>query len=327
MANIQPQFEKFHETVRTDYDTNKELREKRDIILGKIEKSLSDAGRPSFVRIMQGSYIMRTGVFPVGDKEYDIDVGLKFKIKDTEYPAETVRGWVLEAVKNHTNDVAAKAPCIRVSYVAGYHVDLVTYAWWTDDDNVEQFRLAHDSKGWIPADPPKLLTHVDDAQDNFKETEGGTQTSQLRRVIRYLKRWDDVQQPDESEAKPSGLAFTLLAIDHLSKTMSWDGKPDDRAALLSLATFATTQIRLVATKPSPEYEDVFAKLNDDDMMALIDRFRKMKSALEASEQEIDPSKACSLLVPIFGPDFPVPPPSQTGKKSQAPAIVTSSSSA
>lgn len=327
MANIQTQFEKFHEKIRTDYETNEQLREKRDIILDKIEKSLSEAKRPSFVRIMQGSYIMRTGVMPCGDKEYDIDVGLRFKLRDTEYTAAAVRGWVLDAVKNHTNDVKAKGPCVRVTYSAGFHVDLVSYACWTDDNDTEQYRLAHETRGWIAADPPKLLAHVDDAQASFADTEGSTKTTQLRRVVRYLKRWDDVQQPEETEAKPSGLAFTLLCINHLRKTTTWDGKPDDRNALLALANFVSSQGRLHAQKPTPEYEDVFAKLSDANMKALIERFTRMKAALVVAGNEIDPTKACELLVPIFGADFPVPPPDQTGKKTQAPAIITSSNSA
>ncbi|NOJ82900.1 nucleotidyltransferase domain-containing protein [Myxococcus xanthus] len=327
MANIQKQFEKFHETIRTDYDTNQELRDKRDIILEKIEKSLTDAKRPSFLRLMQGSYIMRTGVKPIGEKEYDIDVGMRFKFNEEEHTATEVRQWVFDAVKNHTDNVEAKGPCIRVGYAKGFHVDLVPYAWWTDDTTGEQFRLAHSSKGWIAADPSKLLKYVDDAQSAFADTEGGTQTNQLRRVIRCLKRWDDVQQPEESEAKPSGLAFTLLSIGHLARALSWDGKPDDRAALLGIASFVTSQTRVVANKPSPEYEDMFAKLSDEHMAALISRFQAMKDALEASNQETDPTKACELLVPIFGDDFPVPPPDQTGKKTQAPAIITSSSSA
>jgi hypothetical protein len=168
---------------------------------------------------------------------------------------------------------------------------------------------------------------VKDAQKPFKDTEGSTQTNQLRRIIRYLKRWDDVQQPEETDAKPSGLAFTLLAIAHLQTSLSWDGKPDDRVGLLKIATLAETQARLIAQKPSPEYEDVFGKLSDEDMAALISRFRVMKSTLEHANVEPDPVKACRALAAIFGDDFPVPPPDDTGVKTKAPAIVTSSSSA
>jgi len=327
MADIQAQFEQFHQTIRTNYDINKELREKRDIILSKIETSLVDAKRPFFERLMQGSYAMGTGVMPVADQEYDIDVGLRFRIKDTDHPSKAVRDWVFDAVKNHTDDVTPKGPCVRVRYAKGFHVDLVAYAWWKDQFGVEQFRLAHHPKGWLPADPPKLLQFVTDAQGSFGNTEGSTQTNQLRRIIRYLKRWDDFQQPDESDAKPCGLAFTLLTIATLPKTLSWDGKPDDRGGLLNVANFAVCQARLAAKKPSPEYEDVFAKLNDDDMSAMISRFGVMKSALEYAKVEPDPTKACKALAAIFGDDFPVPAPDDTGTKTKAPAIVTSSSSA
>lgn len=326
MANVQKQFEKFHEAIRTDYDTNQELREKRDIILDKIEKSLTDAKRPKFERLMQGSYIMRTGVKPIGEKEYDIDVGLRFKITDKDHSAADVRSWVFGAIKDHTKDVTAKGPCIRVRYSAGFHVDLVAYAWWTDEYGVEQYRLAHETKGWLATDPPKLLQYVADAQSNFAGTDGGTQTPQLRRVIRYLKRWDDVWQPDESDAKPSGLAFTLLSILRVARTVAFDGKPDDRSALRSVAAFASNQTRLNAKKPTPEYEDVFGKLSDTDMAALIGRFRLMRDALDAAEKETDPTVACALLAKVFGDDFPVPPPEETGEKSKAPAIITSSAS-
>jgi hypothetical protein len=326
VANLQRQFEVFHETIKTNYDINSELREKRDIILDKIEASLSAKNRPKFARLMQGSYIMRTGVKPVGDKEYDIDVGLRFEIKDSEYTAEEVRGWVFEAVKDHTADVVAKGPCVRVHYAKGFHVDLVAYAWWQDALGVEQFRLAHESKGWLPADPPRLLKYVSDAQQAFNGTNGGTQTPQLRRVIRYLKRWDDVHQPDESDAKPSGLAFTLFVISRLSRTVNWDGIPDDRRALLSLATFAVGETRIIAKKPTPEYEDVFSKLNDVNMKALLGRFAAMKDALVAADSEPDLIKACEGMVVIFGTDFPVPPPDAGSKKTKAPAIITSSSS-
>ena len=42
MADIQKQFEKFHDTIRIDYELSKPLREKRDIILNRIRKHLKD---------------------------------------------------------------------------------------------------------------------------------------------------------------------------------------------------------------------------------------------------------------------------------------------
>lgn len=326
MAYLQKQFEKFHETIRTDYETNSELREKRDIILGKIEKSLKDKDRPAFRRLMQGSLIMGTATFPLGEKEYDIDVGLHFEFSETAHTAAEVRGWVIEAIENHTRDVSSKGPCIRVRYAKGFHVDLVTYASWKVDLGIDQCRLAHKTRGWLNTDPRGLLEHVRDKQKPYENTNGGTQTNQLRRIIRYLKRWDDVWQPDESDAKPPGLAFTLLAIQHGAPTFDLEQRLDDMAFLTKLANWASYQTRISARKPTPEYEDVFGKVPDDAMKELVDRFGKMHTALQAAKSEVDPCKAASILVPIFGDDFPVPEPKETAKRTHTPAIVSSSSS-
>lgn len=325
MASVQKQFESFHETIRTDYLTNDELREKRDIILGKIERSLRDSSRPSFRRLMQGSYIMRTGVKPI-EREYDIDVGLHFDIKDTQYSANDVRSWILEAVSNHTKDVKAKGPCIRIHYVKGFHVDLVAYASWQDDGGADNCRLAHETKGWRPSDPRRLLEYVDQAQAAFADTDGGTQTTQLRRIIRYLKRWDDVWLKEEGDGKPSGLAYTLLCISLLTKTMTYDGKPDDRTALWSLVSNVLSLGRVSIRKPTPEYEDVFGRLDESNMKALMARFKVMKEALEQAESELDPTDACLSLQSVFGKDFPVPSRDDGGTKTRAPAIITASSS-
>src|SRR5439155_11546670 len=97
MARVQRQFEKFHEVIRTDYEMNTTLREKRDIIVERVLKHLVEKQRPGFELLLQGSYKMKTGVVPIGDLEFDIDVGLRFKTSSREYGATTVRAWVLEA--------------------------------------------------------------------------------------------------------------------------------------------------------------------------------------------------------------------------------------
>jgi hypothetical protein len=132
MANLQRYFERFHETIRTDYDMDETLRDKRDTILNLIAKRLREAGHPGFQKLDQGSYAMRTGDKPIGELEYDIDVGLRFPLQEA-YPATTVRQWVFEAIDGHTHTVFEKGPCIRVVYAKGYHVDLVIYDHWEDN--------------------------------------------------------------------------------------------------------------------------------------------------------------------------------------------------
>ncbi|MBX9600041.1 MAG: hypothetical protein K2X35_03515 [Bryobacteraceae bacterium] len=331
MANVQKYFEQFHDKIRTDLEMNQTLREKKEIILRLLRRRLQEAGRPGFDELLQGSYStpIRTGVKPIADLEYDIDIGLRFAFDETEYTAKEVRAWIFEAIDGHTDSVKEMGPCIRVGYSDGYHVDLVCYANWVDSVGVEQFRLAHRDNGWRPADPPKLLSHVKQARQRYEGTEDSkTKTDQLRRVVRYLKRWYDVAIPEDSDAKPTGLAFSLLAIEKLSPAYAYDGSPDDRSALRALAAASAAALgRIVAFKPTPEYEDMFGKLSEREMADLKNRFEEMKDALDQAAEETDPVKACEALQKVFGDDFPVPEPEDTARKTKAPAIVTSSSSA
>ncbi len=330
MANVQKQFEKFHATIRMDYDMDEILREKRDIILDKIAAGLAAAGKPGFRRLLQGSYQMKTGDKPLRGEPYDMDVGLRFDFSESEYTASEVRKWVLDIIDGHTKTgVDSKGPCIRVTYADGFHIDLVMYATWEDASGRRQCRLAHRDRGWVPADPERLLDYVADAASRFRGSEGSSQIDQLRRTIRYLKRWDDVCVPDGTDGKLSGLAFTLMATQHLrTPVMTWDGKPDDCSALLQLASMAATYPgRISAPKPTPEYEDMFGSLDDDQMKALKERFQKLAAALATAIAATDPVKACQALVDVLGTDFPVPEQEETAVKTRAPAIITSSSSA
>ena len=331
MAGLQTYFEKFHEAIRIDYDTSAELCEKRDIVLSRIRSHLKDNGRPAFTQLLQGSYAMKTGVKPMSgvDLEYDIDIGLRFGINSQEHDAATARSWVVEAVKGHTKSVEEKRPCIRVNYQKGYHLDLVVYAYQQEDSGEELFKLAHKTEGWRAADPPALLNYFNEAREPFDGlTDAQTKTDQFRRIVRYLKRWDDVAIPRESESKPSGLAYVLLCAHLLSPRQDVDGRPDDRYALEQLANRAGKNAgRIVEAKPTPEHEDLFGRLSDQDMDSLKSRFRRLAECLREADAQPDPVEACKALRYVFGSDFPVPDPEETAQKTKSPAIVTSSSQA
>lgn len=330
MANVQKQFEEFHDAIRIDYDSSKPLQEKRDIILDRIRKHLSDKKRPGFKELLQGSYAFGTGIKPIADLQYDIDVALRFEIRSKDYAADTVHGWVYEAVDGHTDEVEEKGPCVRVIYAdKDYHVDLVAYAW-EKPSGIETFHLAHKINGWCLANPPELLEYVKRLRKPFEgDTEDAvTKTDQFRRVVRDLKRWNDNAIPKESEDKPTGLAIVLLCAQHLRPTLTVGGKPDDLKALLQVTNAAAgTYGRIVLKKPTPEFDDVMAKLSDKAMDDLKARFSELSTILDKAAKEADPVVACKLLRKAFGEDFPIPVAEETAKRTAAPAILTSSSSA
>jgi hypothetical protein len=334
MTSVQAQFELFHKDIRTYYEINHTLREKKDIIVRRVKKHLEKNKRPQCTEFIQGSYKMKVGICAVEGLEYDIDVGLRFSFDESEYAPATVRGWVFEAVDGHTEKVEEKPSCIRVVYADGYHVDLVCYAWWDDDHDQEQHRLAHESKGWRAADPPGLVQHVKDAREPFADTsDTATQTDQFRRIVRYLKRWNDHAMPFESKDKPAGIALVLLTKEHLSNPRtSWDGTSDDRAALEQVAQAAENAVgRISIAKPTPEYEDLFGGISDKGMTSLKKRFGELRQALVDAKNAPDVQTACKRLREVFGEDFPCPDPDdgkkQEAKKTSAPAVISSASSA
>lgn len=329
MANIQKYFETFHDKIRMDYDLNSELAEKRDIVLKLVSDHLQVNNLPSFERLLQGSYRMKTGVRPIDGLAYDIDTGLCFSINPGNYSATTVRSWVLAAVNGHTSKVEDKGPCIRVHYAKGFHVDLVVYATFTDAYGKSKMKLAHKTRGWIDADPVALLDYIENMFSRFNGSEDSlTKTIQARRIIRDFKRWSDVQLEEDAEKKPSGIAFTLLTIAILSgPTYGWDGKSDELAALLSIIEQVPVTGRLVVNKPTPEFEDVFGKLTDEGMDDFKSKLFELRDALREAQNDGDPVQACRRIHDVFGSDFPIPSPSDDARRTRAPAIVTSSSAA
>ena len=334
MANVQAQFEQFHKQIRTYYEINTTLREKKDIIVRRVKKHLEKNDRPQCVEFIQGSYKMKVGICAVEGLEYDIDVGLRFSFDESKYTTAEVRKWVFEAVDGHTESVEKKPSCIRVAYADGYHVDLVSYAWWDDANGQEQYRLAHESNGWRPANPPGLVGHVAEARKPFSDTkETATQTDQFRRVVRYLKRWNDRAMPYESRDKPSGIALVLLTEKYLpSPCIKWDGTSDDLGALEQVANAAENTLgRISIKKPTPEYEDLYAGISEKGMTDLKKRFGDLRKALVDARQAADVQTACKRLKEVFGDDFPCPDSEGGGKeeakKTAAPAVISSASSA
>lgn len=328
MANIQKYFEKFHDIIRADYEMNSTLREKRDNILALLKRRLKENDRPSCNEIMQGSYKYGVGIQPIEELEFDIDVGLLFCFDESAHSAAEVRGWVFDAVNGHTKSVEEKGPCIRVAYAQGFHVDLVCYATWSKD-GVEQFRLAHKTEGWRPADIPGLLDFIRSARKPFEGTEDSrSNTDQLRRTVRYLKRWNDEAIPYEANHKITGLGLLLFAIASATPLKFWDGTVDDMSALQHVATSAAnTPGRIAIRKPTPEYEDMAGRLSDAEMDELKGRFSSLATACQKARDEVDPVEACKIMKAVLGRDFPVLEPKDTARKTSSPAIVTSSSSA
>jgi hypothetical protein len=354
MANIQPQMIQFHETIKLKrFEENATLREKRQIILDRLDTGLKklfaskNLQPPRYVWFGQGSYAMGTGVKPLKGN-YDIDVGICFKIAKADYPDPVkVKEWVLEALKNLTSWVEIRRPCVTVFYQRGgeaiYHVDLAIYS----DNECNPDGKMYLAKGkqnssaeyriWQEAAPQGLMELI---KNHFQDSED---EKQFRRTIRYLKRWKDLKFSSDGNAAPIGIGITVAAyywfvLKRSIDPFNFQRKYDDLEALgcfvqAMISHFqpkyvdGTRYERLEVKLPVGPYCDLFKKMTDGQMTVFKEKLVALLDTIHEAQKKADPNAACKLLHDEqFGDDFPIPDRPSTGQK-RPPAIVSSSSSA
>lgn len=342
MANIQQQLLAFHDEIKLD-DENEVLREKRDIILKKLKRNISDEA-PNYDVFVQGSYAMSTGVKPI-DGEYDIDVGLWFNMSKDDVDSVDAKKWVYDALNSYPHTVEMKRPCVTVTYKQNgqptYHVDLTVYATNNDDGLVYlakgKLHSSPEKRVWEESDPKELIHVI------LNYSEHSDDRAQFRRVIRYLKRWKDIKF-DEGFGKPTGIALTVAAYHHIDPqytiTDYFSGKRsyNDLAALKDLVNTLSSNFvvtagsdgtlveRICIRLPVLPYSDLCQRMTDRQMATFKAKLEDLLAALRNAENEVDPVEACKILRKEFGEDFPIPPKEETGETRRK-AITTHGSGA
>ncbi len=345
---LQTYFEKFNKSIKMDYDELSELAEKRDILIKKLR---NNENIPSFNEINQGSYSMYTGVKPLGDKDYDIDVGLRFNANKADYkdPLE-LKKIIRDVLKNHTEYGAKiKNPCVTVTYKKdgeiSYHIDLVTYIYEDKDDKNSQLYLARgkefaqeENKYWEKTDPIELKDKIN---NKFEDEDA---RGQYRRVIRYLKRWKNIKFDSEGNSEPPGIGITLLAYEKF-QPQEYDSIQqkyicDDLNALIDLVNSIKNMFcyvgysidrkellyRIKLNLPVEPYADVFEKMTDIQMTEFKNKIDALLNDLKDVRNEAELVEQCTMLRKIFGDDFEVPAKEETAVSQSYNRFVPSSSS-
>lgn len=331
---LQKQFEKFNENIKMDYDENSELASKRDILVNKLK---AGENLPSFTTINQGSYAMYTGVKPLENKDYDIDVGLRFNVNKDDYKPLELKEKVYEILKDHTDYGAEiKQPCVTVTYKKngniGYHVDLVVYSYEDKDDTNSQMYLARgkkhskeENKKWEEADPIRLKDAIKNKFDDSDER------AQYRRIIRYLKRWKNLEFSSDGNSEPPGIAITILAYEKFEPKYKIDNVTlsrtyNDLEALIYLVEKIKGMFsykarengrilyRIELNLPVTPETDVFFKMTDIQMTNFKDKIEQLLTDLKEVEKEVEIIEQCKKLKDIFGDDFEVPEKETTAKR-------------
>ncbi|WP_404371663.1 nucleotidyltransferase [Corallococcus coralloides] len=362
MADIQTYLEQFDDKIRLKrLKENKELIEKRDIILNKLRErfELMREGEddeegmdiPFFAFINQGSYEMGTGIHPAEGQDYDIDVGLTFNAAKADYPNPvTLKALVADALEDHTDlGTEVRKSCVTIKYKRdgeqAFHVDLAVYTYDDPKSATKRLYIAKGKVGsgdkdryWEESDPEGLALWV---EQRFKDRE----QEQFLRVIRALKRWKTEKFKTDGQNAPSGIGLTVAAGQWFqpniitSDAFAARRKPDDLTAMRGFVAKLVNAFHHVGSKqdgtplyrlevkvPVAPWKDIFVKMTDGQMTTFRDRLIQLRDQLDKVMQQPDPVDACKLMRDQFGPEFPIPDKSSTGSKA-SPAIISAATSA
>lgn len=326
MPQIQKQFEYFHKKILFDVDSSRELRERRDTILKNISEKISlDA--PSYEIFTQGSYALYTGIIPLnGNPDFDIGIQFDCATSDYEDPLK-LKKFVAEALKHQGRSVKIRRPCVTVDYFNSdkivHHVDLAVYAkdifgkmkiaWGRDSD-------AKENRTWETSRPKELI-------DIVINKYSGDEKSQFRRCVRALKRWRDYKIGHKNVPSIGLTIATYNTFSHQENVI--DGKPIDILALIRITNSILDlwdEKRISVNLPVEPYNDLFESMTDVQMTDFKDKITSLRDALEDAHNHADTHEACKIMASQFGNDFPVPPKTETTKKSNS-GVVPSGRSA
>ncbi|WP_175455589.1 CBASS cGAMP synthase [Winogradskyella thalassocola] len=203
MANCNKLFLDYNNKLKLTSSKIKRMKTARENIKTKITEYFKDKSKYSFTGTwIQGSYKMDT-IIRTDDDTCDMDLGVYFKMVDSEVTAATVMDQVFKAVEDITTTTPSKkSKCIRVVYKGDFHIDIPVYHYNTNEHSHP--RLATRYNGWEESDPK-------DFYDWFNN-QSSDDLPQLKRIIKYLKAWSD----NKKGKFPSGLAFSIWAVSLLN---------------------------------------------------------------------------------------------------------------
>ncbi|MCI5221540.1 MAG: nucleotidyltransferase [Candidatus Electrothrix sp. AR4] len=321
MADLQRQFEKFHDQIKLT-DEKKLLREKRDILKNNLEEGFKkiDEAPKIDTYLLQGSYAIHTGIKPAND-DYDIDVGVVFDCSREDIGALKLKNMVKNALDHPSRDPKLKNPCITIQYSQNgentYHVDMPVYIKRDDEEGYDlAWGKSSSSEDWVQSDPKGLVDAINEKYPDDEER------YQFRRVVKYLKAW----KGNKFSFNVPSIGLTLAVWDMFSSNIDpFDNSRNDLSALRKTiskihSSFQGVNIdenganlyRLETRLSVVPKNDVFEKLTDKKMTELWTKMGYLLNALSDAEREERIDSASKELGKYF-PDFPVPTSQETAK--------------
>ncbi|WP_053779505.1 hypothetical protein [Paenibacillus xylanivorans] len=192
-----------------------------------------------------------------------------------------------------------------------------------------------ENQSWDESNPKDLIKEI---REKYSDQDD---RKQFRRIVRYLKRWKDVQFKGTTYGKPTGIALTSIVYHNMQvKTevidfFSREKKYRDSEALIHLiSTFLSTfttrfeveegevvQYPYVEVNlPVAPYPNLLERMTLKQIKVLKEKLEKLLACLIEARDEVDSADGATILRKQFGDDFPVPS-KDPGQRAAIPAII------
>jgi hypothetical protein len=296
MDNIQKLFDLFFEKISLSQTQKESLQTSRNAIRDRIIKYFKEELKKKIHKfIQQGSFASDTIIKPILGK-FDLDYGLYIDYKelkkenDTLIKTETVHDWVAESVKDHTFKIEDRKNCVRIIYASdNYYVDIPIYS---EFPNGKLYLARKGEEQWIESDPKLFMDWFDEMIAKHGE--------QARRVIKYLKAWNDFK-----DNKIKSILMTVLAM----KNFSPHAENDSKAILETVKSiiFELTFCNGILLNPVDHKENLLGRYSDPAQIAktMSEKFTWPKEKCEDALQQDDMESSCKKWMLAFGDRFPL----------------------
>jgi hypothetical protein len=197
-----------------------EMRDRRDANRDRLRRGLKDAKKPAPREfVSQGSYAIKTMVRHP-EKDYDIDDGVYFskEVLVGDRGAEMSALQTRQMVRDALDDGSFKTPpevrknCVRVSYEAGFHVDVPIYRRVTTKDVFGNEKYHHELAGreWKRSDARDVTAWFE--KENNNQSPDSNNGRQLRRIVRMIKKYAGSRDSWKGQIL-SGFGITKLVTE------------------------------------------------------------------------------------------------------------------
>lgn len=321
-------FKTFHDRIKLSNqdDAYKAARERDDSITSAVKTAFEEAGYCVIDDFIQGSFSTHTAIL---NKTCDFDIDRAIVIDGDAAPENPVTAKkVLCTVLDNRGfkNATIKMPCVTADYLSEkLHIDFPIYKKHGENLYLAIGRRNSDenNRKWEISQPIELASWIKDKSNYSGSPE--LKLQQFNRIVRYLKRWRDVQFSEQVASKVYSIGLTVMAKHAFSPVFDQDNMPDDLTALKKTVDsilssgdiyhIGQEQYKVSVHLPVEPRRDIFDGSSVDIGTQLRNKLVRLKNKLIDAINESDERKKCIILNNILGEDFPIPDTSSNSSNS------------